>query len=117
MWCSNSSRGSPSSRPVGSWPPSQAKEETGMAKQSRSLTGTVVAITGGARGIGRATAAQLVEAGARVAIGDLDRSLAERTASELGLSVSAYELDVTDRGSFERFIDAAESDLGPVDVL
>ena len=55
-----------------------------MAKAPRSLAGDVVAITGGARGIGRATAAALIAQGARVAIGDIDAALAERTAQELG---------------------------------
>jgi NAD(P)-dependent dehydrogenase (short-subunit alcohol dehydrogenase family) len=53
-----------------------------MAKAPRSLAGDVVAITGGARGIGRATAAALIAQGARVAIGDIDAALAERTAQE-----------------------------------
>ncbi|HYV15248.1 MAG TPA: SDR family oxidoreductase [Conexibacter sp.] len=88
-----------------------------MAKHPRSLTGKVVAITGGARGIGRATAAALVRKGAHVAIGDLDVDLAQRTATELGDSAIALELDVTDRGSFERFLDATEEQLGPLDVL
>ena len=88
-----------------------------MAKQPRSLTGKVVAITGGARGIGRATAAALVRKGAKVAIGDLNVELAERTATELGGGAVALELDVTDRASFERFLDATEERLGPLDVL
>jgi len=88
-----------------------------MAKQPRSLTGTVVAITGGARGIGRATAAALVRRGAKVAIGDVDLEVAERTAAELGGGTVALPLDVTDRGSFERFLDDAEERLGPLDVL
>jgi NADP-dependent 3-hydroxy acid dehydrogenase YdfG len=88
-----------------------------MARQPRSLTGKVVAITGGARGIGRATAAALVRKGAKVAIGDLDVELAERTAGELGGGTIALELDVTERASFERFLDATEERLGPLDVL
>jgi NADP-dependent 3-hydroxy acid dehydrogenase YdfG len=88
-----------------------------MAKEPKSLNGQVVAITGGARGIGKATAAALVSEGARVAIGDLDADLAERTAAELGDSVRAYELDVTSRPSFAAFLDAVERDLGPLDVL
>ena len=46
-----------------------------------SLSGKVVAITGGARGIGKATATALVRKGCRVAIGDLDLALAEQTAA------------------------------------
>src|SRR3954470_9220835 len=87
-----------------------------MAKEPRSLSGRVVAITGAARGIGRATAAALVREGATVAIGDLDGDLARRTAGELG-AASAFALDVTHRASFESFLDAVEAQLGPVDVL
>jgi NADP-dependent 3-hydroxy acid dehydrogenase YdfG len=88
-----------------------------MAKEPRSLSGRVVAITGAARGIGRATATALVREGAAVAIGDLDGDLARRTAEELGPRASAFALDVTDRASFEAFLDAVEAQLGPVDVL
>ncbi len=88
-----------------------------MAKQPRPLAGKVVAITGGARGIGRATAAALVRKGAKVAIGDVDVELAERTAAELGGGTLALALDVTDRESFERFLDETERQLGPLDVL
>jgi len=88
-----------------------------MAKQRRSLSGKVVAITGGARGIGKATAAALVAEGCRVAIGDLQLELAEQTATELGGGTVALELDVTDRGSFERFLDEAERQLGPIDAV
>ena len=86
-------------------------------KQVKSVSGKVVAITGGARGIGKATATALVRKGARVAIGDLDLSLAEQTATELGGGAVAFELDVTDRGSFERYLDSAEKELGPIDVV
>jgi NADP-dependent 3-hydroxy acid dehydrogenase YdfG len=88
-----------------------------MAKQPRSLAGRVVAITGAARGIGRATAEALALEGARVAIGDLDARLARRTAEEIGPAAAAFALDVTDRTSFEAFIGGAEAQLGPVDVL
>jgi NADP-dependent 3-hydroxy acid dehydrogenase YdfG len=88
-----------------------------MAKVPRSLAGKVVAITGGARGIGRATAAALIGQGARIAIGDIDSGLAERTAEELGAGTIGLPLDVTDRASFAAFLDAVESRLGPLDVL
>ncbi|HEY4280218.1 MAG TPA: SDR family oxidoreductase [Conexibacter sp.] len=88
-----------------------------MAKQPRMLAGKVVAITGGARGIGRATAAALVAKGARVAIGDLDLAAAEQAAAQLSADVVALELDVTDRDSFERFLEQVEQRLGPLDVL
>ena len=84
-----------------------------MAKAPRSLAGEVVAITGGARGIGRATAAALIAQGARVAIGDIDAALAERTAEELGAGTIGLPLDVTDRASFATFLDEVENRLGP----
>jgi NADP-dependent 3-hydroxy acid dehydrogenase YdfG len=88
-----------------------------MARAPRSLNGKVVAITGGARGIGKATAKALVRKGAKVAIGDLDRDLAEETARELGGDTLALELDVTRRDSFAGFLDQVEERLGSLDVL
>jgi NADP-dependent 3-hydroxy acid dehydrogenase YdfG len=88
-----------------------------MAKEIRPLSGKVVAITGGARGIGKATASALAAKGCRIAIGDLDLDLAEKTAAELGGGAIAAQLDVTDRGSFAAFLDEAERELGPIDVL
>jgi NADP-dependent 3-hydroxy acid dehydrogenase YdfG len=88
-----------------------------MAKVPRSLAGNVVAITGGARGIGRATAAALIGQGARIAIGDIDSGLAERTAEELGAGTIGLPLDVTDRESFATFLEEVEGRLGPLDVL
>lgn len=88
-----------------------------MAKQPRIVAGQTVAITGGARGIGRATAQALSRAGMRVAIGDLDLETARASARELGPTAIALRLDVTDRESFTRFLDDTESELGPVDVL
>lgn len=88
-----------------------------MAKQPRSLVGQVIAITGGARGIGRATATTLVREGAKVAIGDLDHAAAEQAAAEIGGGTIGLPLDVTDKDSFEAYIDAVEAKLGPLDVL
>jgi NAD(P)-dependent dehydrogenase (short-subunit alcohol dehydrogenase family) len=88
-----------------------------MSAQPRSLVGQVVAITGGARGIGRATATTLVREGAKVAIGDLDQAAAEQTATEIGGGTIGLALDVTDLASFEAYIDAVEAKLGPVDVI
>lgn len=88
-----------------------------MTKRTRTVDGKVVAITGAARGIGRATAEALARRGARVAIGDLDVELAERTADAIGGGTRAFALNVTDRGSVERFITQTEEHLGPIDVL
>src|SRR4029077_17355167 len=88
-----------------------------MAKAPRSLAGDVVAITGGARGIGRATAAALIAQGARVAIGDIDAPLAEQTASALGSGTVGLPLDVTNRESFDGFLTEVENRLGPLHVV
>jgi NADP-dependent 3-hydroxy acid dehydrogenase YdfG len=88
-----------------------------MAKERRSLDGKVVAITGGARGIGKATAIALTRRGCRIAIGDLDLELAETTAQSLGGGAVALKLDVTERESFSEFLDETERQLGPLDVL
>jgi NAD(P)-dependent dehydrogenase (short-subunit alcohol dehydrogenase family) len=88
-----------------------------VSRAPRSLAGKVIAITGGARGIGRATAAALIAQGARLAIGDIDATLVEQTAQELGNGTVGLPLDVTDRASFERFLNDVEQRLGPLDVL
>ncbi|OLO99028.1 short-chain dehydrogenase [Mycolicibacterium porcinum] len=92
-----------------------------MTKTHNSIRGQVVAITGGARGIGKATGAAFLRAGARVALGDVDAALVEKTAAELaeaiGGAVCGLPLNVTDRRSFSLFLDAAEERLGPLDVL
>jgi NAD(P)-dependent dehydrogenase (short-subunit alcohol dehydrogenase family) len=80
-----------------------------------------IAITGGTRGIGRATAEALVAAGAHVAIGDIDTALAEKTAAEIagarGRPVIGIGMDVTDLQSFTSFLDQAEAELDGLDVL
>jgi NAD(P)-dependent dehydrogenase (short-subunit alcohol dehydrogenase family) len=79
------------------------------------LDGAVVAITGGAQGIGLATAEAFRACGARVAIGDLDGDLALEAAAAIG--TTAHRLDVTDASSYAEFIAAVESEHGPLDVL
>src|SRR4051794_17621819 len=84
---------------------------------SSALNGRVVAITGAARGIGRATATELARRGARMAVGDLDSAAAEEAAQTIGDSAVGLALDVSDRDSFERFLDSGVERLGPLDVL
>lgn len=77
----------------------------------------VVAITGGARGIGRATARACLRAGMRVVIGDVDGDACAQAAAELGGGAVGLPLDVRDAAMFENFLDRAESNLGTLDVL
>lgn len=76
----------------------------------------VVAITGGARGIGYHTAEELIRRGHRVAIGDIDELQLKVAAEELDLDV-AVRLDVTDPASIASFLDVTEEALGPIDVF
>jgi len=85
--------------------------------QSGDMVGRVVAVTGAARGIGCATAAAFVAAGARVALGDLTLELSEGAARRLGPAALGLELDVSSTDSFSEFLTAAEERLGPIDVL
>jgi NAD(P)-dependent dehydrogenase (short-subunit alcohol dehydrogenase family) len=78
------------------------------------LRGAVVCVTGGARGIGRATAEALARHGAQVLIGDIDAEEAERTAAQIG--VHATGLDVTDPAGVAAFLRTAER-LGPPAML
>ncbi|BBW99883.1 short-chain dehydrogenase [Mycolicibacterium moriokaense] len=90
-----------------------------MARASRpngKINGKVVAITGGARGIGLATAKTLHRLGAKIAIGDIDEAAVKDAGSEFDFGFYA-RLDVTDRQSFTSFLDDVERELGPVDVL
>ncbi|OBF83755.1 short-chain dehydrogenase [Mycobacterium sp. 852002-51163_SCH5372311] len=80
------------------------------------ISGKVIAITGGARGIGLATATVLESLGAKVAIGDIDEAVVKESGERLGLKV-CHRLDVTDCESYTGFLDVVETELGPLDVL
>src|SRR5215510_5329362 len=85
-----------------------------------SLTGKVAIVTGGGRGIGQATCARLAEAGAHVAVLDLNEKDAAETAGLLrdqGRSAEAVVVDVTDGAAVKNAIGHVASKNGRLDVL
>src|SRR3546814_16129314 len=85
-------------------------------RTQRDIANMTVAITGGARGIGRATAERLARQGAKVIIGDRDQDLVRQTAAEIGHGVVAAGLDVTSAESWNSFLEETAA-AGPIDVL
>jgi NADP-dependent 3-hydroxy acid dehydrogenase YdfG len=86
-----------------------------MAYSAIELADAVVLITGGGRGIGRATGATFAAHGATVCLADLDLPAAQEAAGEVG--GHAFSVDVTLRASFERCVDDVVERFGRVDVL
>jgi NAD(P)-dependent dehydrogenase (short-subunit alcohol dehydrogenase family) len=85
-----------------------------------ALPGRVAVVTGGNRGLGRAFARALGEAGARVAIVARDEAANRDVVAELrddGITAEAFVADVTRRPELERAADEIADRLGPVDVL
>ena len=70
-----------------------------------------VAITGAARGIGAAIAAEVVRRGGRVLLGDLDGDAVGAVALRLGPAAASAPLDVTDEASYVAWLALAEVDV------
>ena len=83
---------------------------------SMDISGKVAVITGGASGLGKATAQAIVAAGGQAAILDRNVELAQQTAQELGGSAAAFAADVADAASTEAAIDGAMERFGAIHI-
>jgi all-trans-retinol dehydrogenase (NAD+) len=89
-------------------------------KRGIPLAGAHALITGGARGIGLATAVRLVEAGTAITLWDRDGDALAATRGRLagaGASIHTAVVDITDGDAIASALHAAEESLGPVDIL
>lgn len=74
-------------------------------------------ITGAASGIGKETAAQFINHGAKVVIADIQRQLGQETASELGPNATFVPCDVTKESEISDVVDYAVSQHGQLDIM
>lgn len=91
-------------------------DETNPQRQTMELRDTCAVVTGGASGLGLATARRLVSQGVRVTITDLPTSSGADVAASLGGGTVFVPADVTDTAAMEAVYDAAER-RGPIRSL
>ena len=84
---------------------------------SQELSGKVAIVTGGASGIGRASAEQFVAEGARVVIADVAVEQGEALARELGDAALFRRTDVSSREDMQAVVDLAVERFGGLDVM
>lgn len=83
----------------------------------QELQGKVAIVTGGAAGIGRATAAALAAEGAKVVVADLDAEAGAATADELGASAAFEAVDVSDAEQVQALVDATVERFGGLHIM
>ena len=81
------------------------------------LQNRIALVTGGAAGIGKATAMRFAEEGAKVVIADLNESAGRALAATLGPDAAFYRVNVADRNDVQAWIDAVVKRYGRIDVL
>ncbi|VVE16810.1 SDR family NAD(P)-dependent oxidoreductase [Pandoraea anhela] len=88
-----------------------------MTQETFRLDGAVAVITGGARGIGRATAEAFIQAGAIVHLLDRDGDAVKACSDEVAGVAGAHPLDVTDEAAVDGVFSAIRRDEGRIDIL
>jgi 3-oxoacyl-[acyl-carrier protein] reductase len=81
------------------------------------LKNRVALITGGAAGIGKATAKRFAEEGALVAICDTNQKAGEEAVKEIGPSAALFMVDVTRRNEVEQWVADVMGQHGRIDIL
>jgi len=81
------------------------------------LAGKVCLVTGGAMGIGEATATRFAAEGATVVLGDVNAELGQRLAAGLGPQAAFYAVNVADRQAVQGWVDDVVARFGRIDVL
>lgn len=81
------------------------------------IEGKVAIVTGGASGLGKATAQALVQAGAKVAVWDLNEELGKQVAAELGENAYFTALNVTDKDAVEKAVQEVVERFGAIHIL
>lgn len=84
---------------------------------SGRVKGKVAVVTGGASGIGAATAAKLIAEGAYVVLGDIQQKAGDEMAASLGSAASFQICDVTRESDVEALVDAAIKRHGKLDIM
>lgn len=82
-----------------------------------NIQGKVVVVTGGASGLGAATATHLVEQGAKVILVDMNQEQGQALQQQLGSQSEFVQLDVTDEQTVEAFFAHVESTYGQLNGL
>ena len=81
------------------------------------LKDRVALVTGGAAGIGKATAQRFLEEGARVIICDVNPEAGRAAVEELGPNAAFYQVNVAGRQAVQEWVDAVVQEYGRVDIL
>jgi 2-dehydro-3-deoxy-L-rhamnonate dehydrogenase (NAD+) len=81
------------------------------------LKSRVAVVTGGAQGIGYATAQRLIQSGAKVVLWDMDKTKLDEACQSLGSSASGHVVELTDQAAVDAAARTTIAQLGKIDIL